>query len=346
MKVLVTGHDGYIGTVLVPMLEGRGHEVHGLDSYLFHDCLFGPEVPDPQSLHLDVRDVQPAHLEGFDAILHLAGLSNDPLGDLNPDCTYEINWRASVRLAEAAKAAGVRRFVFSSSCSNYGAGGEDMLDEGSAFNPVTPYGESKVLVERDVSKMADGAFCPTFLRNATAFGMSPRLRGDLVLTNLVGFAMTTGKVLMKSDGTPWRPLVHIEDISRAFVAVLEAPEDKVHNEAFNVGRTDQNFRINEIAEMVAEVVPDCHIEYAEGAGPDKRCYRVDCDKIRRVLPAFEPAWTIRDGVEEAYREFSEKGIDFDTFTSSRYLRIKHVKELLDAGRIDKDLRWTGAPSRA
>ena len=342
MKVLVTGHDGYIGTVLVPMLRAAGHEVWGLDNYLFHDCTFGKDVEDPPSLRLDVRDVGVDDLRGFEAVIHLAGLSNDPLGDLNPTCTYDINHVASVRLAEAAKQAGVSRFLFSSSCSNYGAGGEDMLDEGSDFNPVTPYGESKVFVERDVSKMADDGFSPTFLRNATAFGISPRLRGDLVLSNLVGFALTTGEVLMKSDGTPWRPLVHIEDISLAFKTILEADRDLVHGEAFNIGRTDQNFRIKEIAEMVVDVVPGSRIEYVPGAGPDKRCYRVNCDKIRRVLPAFEPRWTVRAGVEEAYEAFKAQDLQLDDLTGSRYLRIKHVRELMEAGRIDNDLRWIPA----
>ena len=342
MRVLVTGHDGYIGTILVPMLQEAGHEVTGLDNYLFHGCTFGAEVPDPPALRLDLREVTSDHVKGFDAVIHLAGLSNDPLGDLNPDCTYDINHRASIRLAEAAKKAGVKRFIFSSSCSNYGAGGQDMLTEESDFNPVTPYGESKVLVERDLSRMADESFSPTYLRNATAFGISPRLRGDLVLSNLVGYALTTGEVLMKSDGTPWRPLVHIEDISRAFLAALEADIDLVHDEAFNVGRTDQNFRISEIAEMVVGEVPGSKIEYAPGAGPDKRCYRVDCDKIRRVLPAFKPQWTVQAGVKEAHEAFKAENLQLDEFTSARYLRIKHVRELMEKGLIDKDLRWCTA----
>jgi nucleoside-diphosphate-sugar epimerase len=263
--------------------------------------------------------------------MHLAGLSNDPLGDLNPGTTYDINHQASVRLAAKAKEAGVSRFIFSSSCSNYGAAGDDLLDESAEFNPVTPYGESKVMVERDVSAMADDKFSPTYLRNATAYGLSVRLRGDLVVNNLTGYAFTSGEVLIKSDGTPWRPLVHIEDISRAFVAVLHAPREKIHNEAFNVGRNEENYRVSEIADMVEEIVPNSHVTYAEGAGPDKRNYRVDCSKIMRVLPEYKPTWTVRKGVVELYEAYKAHGLTYDEFLSSRYLRIKHVRELQEQG---------------
>jgi nucleoside-diphosphate-sugar epimerase len=346
MKVLVTGHDGYIGTVLVPMLLEAGHEVTGLDSFIFGDCVFGRDAaPSIPELRLDVRDVQGGHLEGFDAVVHLAGLSNDPLGDMRPELTYEINHRASTRLALLAKEAGVVRFIFSSSCSLYGAAGDDMLDETADFNPVTSYGWSKILVEQELKKLADATFSPTYLRNATAYGASPRLRGDLVVNNLTGFAFTSGEVLLKSDGTPWRPLVHIEDISRAFIAVLHAPRELVHNQAFNVGRTEENYRISQVAEIVESIVPGSKITFAEHAGPDARNYRVDCGKIARTLPEFEPQWTVRRGVEQLYEQYLRNGMTYDEFVGPRYLRIKHIQSLQEAGSIDGELRWRmpGAP---
>lgn len=341
MRVLLTGHLGYVGTILAPMLLERGHEVVGLDSDLYRASTFGSEdrIAAVPSVTKDIRDVTAADLDGFDAVLHLAGLSNDPLGDLNPGLTDEINHRASVRLAELARDAGVQRFVFSSSCSNYGAGVEDWLDESSQFNPVTPYGVSKVAVEGSVSTLATDDFSPTFLRSATAYGVSPRLRFDLVLNNLVAWAFTTGKVHIKSDGSPWRPIVHIEDMSRAFVAVLEAPREKVHNEAFNVGRTSENYQVRDIALIVKETVPGSEVEFAADASPDKRDYRVNCDKIARVLPAFQPQWDARRGARELYEAYQAVGLKLEDFEGPRYRRIDHIRMLLAEGRLDQSLRW-------
>ena len=343
MRIFITGHKGYIGTVMVPLLLAAGHEVVGLDSDLFEQSTFGQGIQEIPDLKKDIREVEAADLEGFDAVLHLAGLSNDPLGNLNPALTYEINHLASVRLAKMAKTVGVPRFIFSSSCSNYGAGGEDWLNEESPFNPVTPYGVSKVRVEQDVTQLADANFSPTFLRNATAYGVSPRLRFDLVLNNLVAWAFTTKRVYIKSDGTPWRPIVHIEDISRAFLAVLHAPREVVHNQAFNVGRNEDNYRIRELAEIVEQTVPGCRIEYAEDGGPDKRCYRVDCSKIMRILPEFKPQWNARKGAEELYAAYQQVGVTLEEFEGPRYKRIAHIQRLLSGRRLDENLRWQSAP---
>jgi nucleoside-diphosphate-sugar epimerase len=343
VRVLVTGHDGYIGTVLVPMLSAAGHDVVGLDSGLFRDCTFGPPPAPVPGLLLDVRDVEPRHLQRVDAIVHLAAVSNDPLGDLAPVSTLEINHRATVRLAEVAKDAGVRRFLFSSSCSLYGAHGDDPIDESAAFHPVTPYGESKVLSERELRALADDGFSPTYLRNATAFGVSPRLRGDLVVNNLTGYAHATGVVLMKSDGTPWRPLVHVEDIARVFVAVLDAPLDVVHDEAFNVGATDQNFRVRDVAAMVEEVVRGSTVTFAENAGPDARNYRVNCDKLARLLPSATPRRTVRQGIEELADAYQRLGLTLEDLTG-RYLRVARVRARIEAGELDESLRWTPSES--
>lgn len=339
MKVLVTGHAGYVGAVTVPLLRQAGHDVTGLDTHFFEGCTLGPFDPPLPALRLDLRDVEPRHLEGFQAVVHLAALSNDPLGDLNPQCTYDINHLASVRLARAAKAAGVERFIFSSSCSNYGAGGEDLLDENASLNPLTAYGESKVLVERDVTALAADGFSPTFLRNATAYGFSPMLRADIVVNNLVGYACTTGEVLLKSDGSPWRPLVHVEDMARAFLAVIEAPREVVHNAVFNVGQTTENYRIRQLGEMVEAAVPGSRVTFAGDAGPDKRNYRVDCGKIARELPSFKPRWTVKAGIEELRDAYRANALTKEDFLGSRYLRILRIRELLTGGRVDGDLRW-------
>lgn len=339
MKVLVTGSKGYIGTVLVPMLLKRGVEVIGLDTDLYSRCTFTGQVPDITTIPIDVRDLQLDDLSGLDAIIHLAGLSNDPLGDYRPELTKEINGDASIRLAELAKTVGIKRFLFASSCSNYGAAGDRFLDEDADFNPVTPYGVSKVIVESALAKMADNNFSPTFMRASTAYGLSPRIRFDLVTNNLTAWAFTTGKVYLKSDGTPWRPIVHVEDISRAYIAALEAQRELVHNQAFNVGTTAENYQIREIADIVKDVVPNCKVEYAPGAGPDTRCYRVDCNKIVRVLRAFKPQWTARRGVEQLYDAYRQVGLTLEEFEGPKFKRIAHVKKMIGEGKLDENLRW-------
>jgi nucleoside-diphosphate-sugar epimerase len=340
MRILLTGDKGYIGSVMVPLLVQEGHTVTGLDADWFEQSAFSDLPCNIVSRKKDLRDLELADLEGFDAVIHLAGLSNDPLGDLNPSLTYEINHAASVQLAELAKKAGVTRFLFSSSCSTYGAASpEELLDEQAQFRPVTPYGRSKVLVEQEVARLADRDFSPTFLRNATAYGVSPRLRFDLVLNNFVAWALATGRIYIKSDGTPWRPIVHIEDICRAFIAVLNAPRETIHCEAFNVGQTAENYQIRELAEIVRETVPGCRVEYAEDGSPDTRCYRVDFGKIGRLLPEFKPRWNARQGAKELYDALRIAGLRLEDFEGPRYKRIAHLQELLRSGRLGTDLRW-------
>jgi len=340
MKVLVTGHHGYIGSVMVGVLARAGHDVTGLDTYFYEGCDFGDDAEPVPAIRQDIRDVQPAHLRGFDAVIHLAALSNDPLGCLDEECTYDINHRGSVSLARAAKAAGVPRFLFASSCSLYGAAGDRLLDESAQFNPVTAYGSSKVMVEADVKQLADETFSPTFLRNATAYGASPRLRSDIVVNNLVGVAYTTREVVMQSDGTPWRPLVHVQDICRAFRAVLEAPREAVHNESFNVGASLENYQIRDIAAMVMAVVPGCSLRYLEGGGPDPRCYRVNCDKLTAHIPTFRTEWTVPRGVQELYDSYVSNGLTPERFAN--YVRLRRIESLLREGRVDAMLRPTTA----
>lgn len=339
MRLLLSGHEGYIGRVLAPMLLDAGHEVTGLDNGMFDGCDFGRTPPAPMpALRMDIRDVTADDLAGYDAVLHLAGISNDPLGDLAPEVTFDINWHASVRLARLAKQAGVRRFLYASSCSNYGASGDRILDESAEFSPVTPYAVSKVKVEEELRDLADAGFSPVYLRAATAYGVSPRLRADLVVNNLVGYALTTGQVLIKSDGAPWRPLVHVEDIARAYLALVEAPREVVHDQAFNVGRSDENFRVREVADLVAEVVPGARVTYAPGAGPDVRNYRVSCEKLERQVPGYRPAWRLRDGIEQLHDAYRAQHLTEREFLGSRYLRVKRVQEQLAAGSLDFGLR--------
>jgi nucleoside-diphosphate-sugar epimerase len=346
MRVLITGHNGYIGSVLAPMVKAAGHEVVGLDTFLFEGGTFGNYGPRIECMRMDLRDIQASDLGGFDAVMHLAALSNDPVSDLNPQVTYDINHLASVRLAALAKEAGVKRLIFASSCSLYGVSGDTMLDESAAMNPITAYGVSKVLFEQDVAKLADDDFSPTYLRNATAYGVSPRLRADVVVNNLVGVAFTTGEVLIQSDGTPWRPLVHIEDIARAFIAVLHAPRNLIHNEAFNVGRSEENYRVRDLGALVEQVIPGSKVRYAEGGGPDPRCYRVDCGKIMRTLPEYRPEWTVRKGMEQLREAFQRYGLTRDELMGDRYFRIKRLRALQAAGSLDDSLRWTSASDLA
>lgn len=337
MRVLVTGLSGYIGSVLLPFLQSAGHTVTGFDAGLYAQCGFG-QTPPPRPNRRDVRDVEPTDLENIDAVVHLAALSNDPLGDLDASLTYQINHGAAVRLAEAAKTAGVERFIFASSCSLYGASGKGLIDETVPFAPVTPYGKSKAMVEDDLNGLADDDFSPVSLRNATVYGVSPGLRLDIVVNNLTAWAIATGQIVLLSDGTPWRPQVHVEDACRALLAVLEAPRAIVHNQAFNVGKTEENYQVRELAAMVSEAVPGSRLSIADDAGPDPRSYRVDFSKLPSLVPAFKPEWDVPRGIRQLAEAFTEARLAEADFP--RYTRLKEVRRLLESGQLSPELRWT------
>ncbi|GAA3575523.1 SDR family oxidoreductase [Nonomuraea rosea] len=338
MRVLLTGHQGYLGSVLAPLLAAAGHEVTGLDSGLFADCVLGPEPVAIDTHAVDLRDVEPRHVAGFDAVIHLAALSNDPLGALAPELTYDINHHASTRLARLAKEMGVRRFLYASTCSVYGAsGGDDLLGEDAPLRPVTPYAESKVRVEDDLIGLADDGFTPVFLRNATAFGFSPRLRADIVLNNLVGHAFLTGEVRVLSDGTPWRPLVHAKDIAGAFIAALEAPREAVHGRAFNVGTEVNNVTVAEIAAEVVAAVPGSTLVITGENGADPRSYRVDFSRIRAALPGYEARWTVKEGAVELIDAYRAHGLTRAGF-ERRFTRLARLADRRAAGAVDDTLR--------
>jgi nucleoside-diphosphate-sugar epimerase len=346
MKLLVTGHHGYIGSIVGPTLAAAGHDVTGLDTFFYEHCDFVTDGPDLPALRVDARDVTVADLAGFDAIVHLAALSNDPIGELNAELTYEINFHATVDLAAKAKEAGVPRFVFASSCSMYGSAEKnDYVTEEAPLRPLTAYAESKVRAEEALADLADDDFAPVFMRNATAYGVSPRLRFDIVLNNLAGWAYTTRKVLMMSDGSPWRPLVHVQDIAAATLSMLTAPADLVRGQAFNIGANTENYRVKELGEIVRETFPGCVVEYAADAGRDPRSYRVDFGKLARTFPEFRTSWTAEKGASELLSAFRAVGLTPEDFTGDRYTRLARIKLLAAQGRLRDDLRWlsTGEP---
>jgi nucleoside-diphosphate-sugar epimerase len=340
-RILVTGSAGYIGSVMVPLLRSLGHRVEGLDAGFFVGCDLDDSAVEPLGRRRDVREIAPRDLEGFDAVVHLAALCNDPLGNLNPELTLEINFRASVRLAKLAREAGVKRFLYASSCSMYGVSDDDLVDENAPLHPITAYAKSKVLSEESISKLASTGFSPVFMRNATAYGLSPRLRGDVVLNNLTCAAWATGRILITSDGTPWRPIVHVEDIARAFAAAIDAPVERIHNQAFNIGSNSENYQVREIAEIVRQVMPQCEIAYAKGGGPDPRSYRVDFARFRRAIPEYTTVWDAPSAVRQLCNAFDSTGASAQELTNGKFIRLAHLNQLLAAGKLDSSLRWNG-----
>ena len=338
MRVLVTGHRGYVGSLLVPKLLQRGVAVTGFDSDLYRQCDYGAGGSQTETIVQDIRDVSPQELSGFDAVIHLAGLSNDPLGDIDPSLTDDINHLATAKLARAAKSAGVKRFVFSSSCSSYGVGGDDLLTEESPLRPVTPYAVSKIRSEEALDKIADADFCPVYLRSGTAYGLSPRIRFDLVVNNLTAWAMATGQVRLKSDGSSWRPLVHADDMAQAFVDMLFAPREKVFRQAFNVGRTEDSVQIRSVAETVKAAIPGTQVTFADEASPDIRTYRVDCSKIAEL--GFAPKWSIQEGIAELRDALASTPVPVSDFEGARYQRVAHIKQRIASGDLDPGLRWS------
>jgi nucleoside-diphosphate-sugar epimerase len=345
MRVLVTGHHGYIGSVLAPMLRDAGHEVVGLDAYYYRGCDFGKSTPFEPAIDRDVREVGPSSLSELDAIVHLAALSNDPLGDLDAEWTHAINRDGTLALARAAKEAGVARFVFASSCSMYGAAeGDELVSEAAPLRPLTAYAESKVLAEQGLRQLAGNGFSPVSMRNATAYGVSPRMRLDIVLNNLVAWAHTTRAIKLLSDGMSWRPLVHVRDIANAAIALLDAPADEVAGEAFNIGTAGQNYRIRDLAEIVHRRLPTCEVEFARDASPDPRSYRVDFSKFAARFPGCRFEWTAERGADELADAYEAVGLTFDDFENGPYIRLRQLRAQLESGVLDGDLRPTGSRS--
>jgi nucleoside-diphosphate-sugar epimerase len=344
-RILITGHEGYIGSIMAPWLRNQDYDVVGLDTGYFSACTLVPNLAEIPTIRKDLREVSAKDLAGFDAVIHLAALSNDPIGNLNEVWTREINGDGAFRLAQCAKQAGVPRFIFSSSCIMYGMSEAAVVDENAPLAPQTEYARSKVDAEMALRRLADDRFSPTFCRNGTVYGLSPRMRFDTVLNNLMGSAFTTGRVEVHSDGTPWRPVLHVRDVARAFQAVLEAPREAVHNEAFNMGADGLNYQIRELGQIAAETVAGCEFAMAPQPGADQRTYKTDFAKFKRTFPTFEFRWTARDGAQELLTAFNRIGLTHGQFTDKRFTRLSWLRHLLDSGSVDESLRWTEVAAR-